>query len=227
MTEQDDTAVRDAAGTAIEPGDHVVRIGDPARAMLVTAVDPAGTVYVHAGREEIYELRARLLRVVTIRDAAGTRLGAGDIVRAVGPADGPTYVIGRIDHAAHLVRLAGEFAGRREQAAIPALLVRVGSAVMEGDTVVDQHGVLGVVMVAGPDRVQVAPVDGGPRLVVDRAELRRVDDEPVPAVQVDTDGSFRVPVLDGDGGLDAEVQALVRGDHLATVLPFQRAATGS
>lgn len=224
MAEADGPGAVDAFGTRIEAGDHVVPIGDPTRPVLVVDADPAGGLVVRrSGRE--YPLRPRHVRVVTIRDVAGERLAAGDIVRGVGAADdAPTYVVRSVQHAAHLVVLDGLDAGDPPIVALPATLVRVGAVVLECDTVVDPAGVVLAVLACGPDDVLVAPVAGGPAVTVPRQTLRRVDDERGAGARVEGDGSFTVPALDDDPAM-VDVLRLLAGEDvpgLASVLPLQR-----
>lgn len=226
MTHTDHDQLADAFGTPVGPGDHVTALGRPLEPALVLETDPAGGRLSVRAAGDRFGLYARGTRVVTVRDARGARLGDGDTVRGIDQPDdpdGPTWVIGQVHYAVGLVSLAGP--DRRTTVTLPALLVRVGAAVSAGDQVVDDSGLLCVVLrAAGPDEVLVEPLmAGGPPTRRRRTELRRAV-EARPGLQLGDDGTWGVPALDGDALAAADVDAILAGTWAPNIVPFPRAA---
>lgn len=218
---------RDAFGTPVGTGDVVAPIGDPTRPVLVTGLTPGGLLRVrHAGDD--YQLRAHLVRVVTVRDAVGAPLAPGDIVRPLHQVvdetdDAATRVVDAVLYGVGLLTLADPD-GDRPLATLPALWVRVGTAVDVGDEVVDQGGTLYVVRAAYPDLLDVETVYSAVRAQLRRAAVRRV----VPlthGVLTAGDGRWVVPALGDDPALIADIDRIITGrSPFDNVVPLPRAA---
>jgi hypothetical protein len=225
MTE--DTRPVDAFGVPIERGAAVAPLGDPTRPGVVVSADEDGLLMVRNG-PAVAPTRAHQVRVVTMRDARGVVLAPGDIVQGVDDAgeDRPTRIVDRVLYGPGLVVLAADNVHGPQTSTLPALLVRVGAALREGDEVVDRlSGALLVVLGPGrrPGTVLAEPVFGGARRDVERAELRRtvgVED----GVEVAPDGRWAVPAVGDDPGAVGAVERLLGLKGGGNVVPFPRAA---
>lgn len=211
--------VVDAYGTAVGRGDMVVPIGDPlGPAWLVEQVRAGGELLLRHGTDAVPS-RATRVRVVTIRDGAGVRIGPGDLVRStLYGADSPTYVVRGVLHSAHVVTV--DVGGEAPIVVIPALLARVDAAIGEGDQVVDVAGTRLVVLAVYNRVADVEALYDGARSTVPVCGLRRVHDgAPGPVIAA---GVFSGPPAGDDEQALLDVQRLLAAaPHVA---PYQRPA---